>query len=541
MGMRITNKIMQNNSISNINNIKNLEDKFNTQISTGKVITKPSDDPVIAIRALRLRNSVNETSQFYKKNVPDAVSWMKVTEKAMDQISDLITNIYDQATKGTQSYEKAADLSVIVTQMRQYANEIFAQGNVDYAGRTVFTGFRTGEKLTFDADEKKKYNIWEDVSGETCFDKTTYVDYHEVDGITQGTGKNELQVSQATVNRIRLAYKEIDPMDVGDLSIKFATGVDADGNTTYSDLMTDGVTYVDENGVTQNVKGDYEVISLYNSPVTDPMGTPYVDADGNTYSNVYAYVEDHKHAVVLVPETGEVLLGEDIYSAFQKVTEQDIDGTDWNESEIVINYQKTQWFEGEMRPEHFYKCESDGVEYNFNEPAIEQTVSYDVGLNQMIRVNTTAREVFDHGMGRQIDELEDALSKLTELEIYRDDLKKKVASDDAFQLQLDAVSKAYDFVKDKVSKLFSTSITAYQGYLDKVNLAETNEGARSERLDLINNRLSAQFDTFRELQSTNEDADATEVAINLTSAQNTYEASLMATSKIVSTSLLNYI
>ena len=51
--MRMTNKIMQNNSLYNINNNKVLQDKLSTQMSTQKKITRPSDDPVIAIRALK--------------------------------------------------------------------------------------------------------------------------------------------------------------------------------------------------------------------------------------------------------------------------------------------------------------------------------------------------------------------------------------------------------------------------------------------------------------------------------------------------------
>ena len=65
--MRITNKIMQNNSLSNINKNKELEDKLNTQIATKKKITRPSDDPVVAIRALILRTNLSEISQYYSK------------------------------------------------------------------------------------------------------------------------------------------------------------------------------------------------------------------------------------------------------------------------------------------------------------------------------------------------------------------------------------------------------------------------------------------------------------------------------------------
>ena len=56
--MRITNKIMQNNSLSNINLAKIAEDAKSSQVSSGKKIVRPSDDPIVAIRSLRLRSSV---------------------------------------------------------------------------------------------------------------------------------------------------------------------------------------------------------------------------------------------------------------------------------------------------------------------------------------------------------------------------------------------------------------------------------------------------------------------------------------------------
>ena len=63
--MRITNSIMQNNTLYNINNNKVAEDKLSSQMSTGKKVSKPSDDPVVAIRALRLHTNVTEVKQYY--------------------------------------------------------------------------------------------------------------------------------------------------------------------------------------------------------------------------------------------------------------------------------------------------------------------------------------------------------------------------------------------------------------------------------------------------------------------------------------------
>ena len=97
--MRMTNKIMQNNSLYNINNNKVLQDKLSTMMSTQKKITRPSDDPIIAIRALRLRTSVSELTQYYGKNVPDAESWLEVTEKSLGTVVDVITDLVNQANK----------------------------------------------------------------------------------------------------------------------------------------------------------------------------------------------------------------------------------------------------------------------------------------------------------------------------------------------------------------------------------------------------------------------------------------------------------
>ena len=90
--MRITNKIMQRNNLSNINTNKVLEDKLTGQLSSEKKIVRPSDDPVVAIRALRLRSNVTEVTQYYSKNIPDAESWLKVTEDALSSLSTIITS-----------------------------------------------------------------------------------------------------------------------------------------------------------------------------------------------------------------------------------------------------------------------------------------------------------------------------------------------------------------------------------------------------------------------------------------------------------------
>lgn len=65
--MRITNQMMINSSMANIQVNKKQVNTLDTQLSTQKKINKPSEDPIIAIRALRLRASLNEVTQYLKK------------------------------------------------------------------------------------------------------------------------------------------------------------------------------------------------------------------------------------------------------------------------------------------------------------------------------------------------------------------------------------------------------------------------------------------------------------------------------------------
>ena len=90
-------------------------------------------------------------------------------------------------------------------------------------------------------------------------------------------------------------------------------------------------------------------------------------------------------------------------------------------------------------------------------------------------------------------------------------------------------------------KMFEAGITKMQKHLDTANLAVTNCGTRSKKLELITTRLMSQKTNFETLESENENVDITEVAIQLSSAELTYEAALMATGKIMQTSLMNYI
>ena len=511
--MRVTNKIMQNNTLYNINQNKVLQDKLQTQITTRKKVTKPSDDPVIAIRALRLRSNLNQVSQYYERNIPDAEQWLELTESSVKTTVDVISGMIDECRRGSKGSLTTSDRNTILESLKQYRNEVYATGDSDYAGRTIFTGYRTDMKLSFQASETKSYTITEQLNN-LAVDSFTYVNTGNLNTINETTYNSatitgEQEVTSSLVNRIRLAY---DNLEAGTVPvIKQTVGYNADGTPVQVPLITPTVS-------SQTATPDpYEVVG-------NPDSTDY-DPD----------------AVLFIPETGEILLGKNAYDQVMNLAP---------ETEITVTYEKAKWVNGDLRPEHYFACESDGIEYNMsylteNGKDEKQVISYDVGFNQSLEINTTADEIFDPGIGRKVDELISMLDKVAKLDAVINKLEgmQGISTYDQDQVaeKLETTKKAQAYLNDAIQRSFESGITEFQKHLDNANEALTAIGNRSLRLELVENRLNSQKTSFETLTSENEDADLAELAVQLKSANLTYDAALSATGKMLNTSLLNYI
>ena len=213
--MRITNKIMQNNSLYNINNNKLTEDQLNNMLATGKKITRPSDDPIIAIRALRLRSNVTQLSQYYEKNAKDAESWLDVTADALSTVTSVLTDTVKQATKGANKDLTVDDLDTIVAQMEALSKEYYATGNVDYAGRYIFTGYRTDTSLTFSETTTADYTGINDefnaidVSSSSRVAGMSKLESTNLLGQSAEAAVEESNIVEYNVGKIRLSYDNL--------------------------------------------------------------------------------------------------------------------------------------------------------------------------------------------------------------------------------------------------------------------------------------------------------------------------------------------
>lgn len=634
MAMRITTKMMQNTSLRNLNINKSLQEKLTNQMSTGKKITRPSDDPVIAIRSLKLNSSLDKIDQYYEKNASDADSWLDLTQSALSTVNKILTSdIRNNIISANNNYKQAEDRKAIIKNLQQAVAEIYSTGNADSAGRSIFTGYRTDMPLSLKED-KTELNVITEQLTNAAIDKKTFVRTGDLKAINEGNFKDkvttEYKVNSEDIYRFRLSYGDVDispkldaagnPMKDADGNIIYESNVDigfmkdaktsgnsavmntssvtafvsidtielpneavfkidgqeyrvkkgtsvstppAPGNVTLSYDEDGTIKIIDENVVPK------ETASIGSTVQKDENGKSVASFDEKfktslEISNYYptgsddaAYLsvvgESNADNITYVADTGELLLGANIQKRLSELS---------SDTEIRVTYEKSKWKKNDLDPVHYFYTErttkgKNGndrvVKYNENflvDPSAngKQIIEYDIGNNQSIRVNTTADEAFTHDMGRDMDEVIEMLNEYDNLEQCLNTVKDLIKSEkydgeDLKKLELhqEALEETMTRVGDKIKKRTQELIDDVDGYFKRAQLAETDCGARGSRLNLVQNRLEMQQTSFGELVSENEDADYSDLVIQLKSIEMTYQAALSSIGYVMQTSLLDFI
>lgn len=160
--MRITNNMLVNNLVYNLNqNLKTME-KLQYQLATGKKFRVPSDDPIGASKSLKFNTDISKLEQ-YKRNAEDAMSWMNDTEAALAEIGEVLKRAYELTVDAANGTKDDGDLLKIREEIEQLKDHLVQIANTTYSGRHIFSGYKTDKPLMIVVEgengKKIKYNI----------------------------------------------------------------------------------------------------------------------------------------------------------------------------------------------------------------------------------------------------------------------------------------------------------------------------------------------------------------------------------------------
>jgi flagellar hook-associated protein 3 FlgL len=134
--------MLTSNLLSDLQNITAQLAQSQAQLSSGKRIQQPSDDPFGTSQALTYRADLAANAQ-YQTNVNDGSSWLDSTDTALGDISDLVLRARDLVVQGANGSTGAQGNQDIAAEIDQIIDSVKTAGNTEVAGQYIFAGTKT--------------------------------------------------------------------------------------------------------------------------------------------------------------------------------------------------------------------------------------------------------------------------------------------------------------------------------------------------------------------------------------------------------------
>lgn len=136
MALRVTQGMLNTQLLRNLNTNLSRMDKLQDQLSTGRRINKPSDDPVGISFSMRYRSELDTNDQ-YQRNVDATVSFLDYTDTMLDQTGSVLQRARELAVSAANGTNSEDSLSAMKTEIDQLYGQLTNIGNSQFNGKFV--------------------------------------------------------------------------------------------------------------------------------------------------------------------------------------------------------------------------------------------------------------------------------------------------------------------------------------------------------------------------------------------------------------------
>jgi flagellar hook-associated protein 3 FlgL len=140
---RVTQRTLTSNVGRNLQHNMAAMGRLQEQLSSGKLISKPSDNPTGTVSALRLRSEIRRAEQ-YQRNADDGIGWLGTADNTLTDTLGTVTrarNLLLQGANGATSEEGRFALAAEVRGLREHALSL---ANTTYLDQPIFGGTAGG-------------------------------------------------------------------------------------------------------------------------------------------------------------------------------------------------------------------------------------------------------------------------------------------------------------------------------------------------------------------------------------------------------------
>lgn len=218
--MRVTQSMLSGNMLRNLSNSYSKMGKLQDQITTGKKVTRPSDDPVVAMKGINYRTELNNVEQF-SRNIGEAYNWLDTTDDTFDKIGSTLQRARELIVQASSDTTTPEDREQVNSELQQLRKHIQNLANTKIGDRYIFSGTKT-TTAPFDTANNKYVTGDNPNTTDASFEKT--IEIEVFDGINMQINTTPIEL----FNNIDKMFADIDT----------AIANKADASTLSSQLST---------------------------------------------------------------------------------------------------------------------------------------------------------------------------------------------------------------------------------------------------------------------------------------------------------------
>lgn len=120
--------------------------KLQEQITTGKKVNRPSDDPVSVMKGMGYRMQVDKVHQF-QRNIGEAHNWLDNTDDTLDKVGSALHRANELVVNGSTDTMTKEDREKLQSELEQLREQVRDLANTKVGNKYIFSGMKTSTPL----------------------------------------------------------------------------------------------------------------------------------------------------------------------------------------------------------------------------------------------------------------------------------------------------------------------------------------------------------------------------------------------------------
>lgn len=135
--------------------------KLNEKLASGKMMNRPSDDPISLMDALSFKKTLSQIDR-YDRNIKTGESWLQLSESVLSQVVEIVYQAKEIAVQMASDTQTSETRGYAATEVGHLLDQVIALGNTELEGSYIFAGYLTQttpfSKITSGGIETAQYH-----------------------------------------------------------------------------------------------------------------------------------------------------------------------------------------------------------------------------------------------------------------------------------------------------------------------------------------------------------------------------------------------